>query len=158
MNPLIARLFIFALSIVPVLERGAIPTGILSFGLSPAEAFLWSVAGNVVPILIVYAVADAWVRFVEKRKGILHKITHAIFSRVRRHAHNNYDQYGVIALLLLVSIPIPFTGAWTGAAAAYLFNVPLKKAFPPLFIGICISALIITLATTGAVDAFRAFL
>ena len=46
---------------------------------------------------------------------------------------------------MFVAIPLPFTGAWTGALIAYLFDLDIKRSFFTIFLGIIISAIIMTL-------------
>ena len=57
------------------------------------------------------------------------------------------EKYGAIALITFVAIPLPFTGAWTGSIGAFLFNIPFKKAFPLILLGVLISGAIMLLLT-----------
>ena len=54
-----------------------------------------------------------------------------------------------IALLLFVGIPLPGTGAWTGALVAALMEMRLKRALPAIYAGVLIAGLLVTLALTG---------
>ena len=54
-----------------------------------------------------------------------------------------------IALLLFVGIPLPGTGAWTGALVASLIDIDIKKAFKAILLGICLAAVIMTLISYG---------
>ena len=58
------------------------------------------------------------------------------------------------ALVVLVAIPLPLTGAWTASLAAYIFGIPYKKAIPLIFLGLVIAGVIVTLVTVGVVDVF----
>ena len=42
---------------------------------------------------------------------------------------------------ILVAIPLPGTGAWTGALVAAFLDMPLKKALPTIFLGVVIAGL-----------------
>ena len=61
------------------------------------------------------------------------------------------EKYGTWGLLILVAIPLPGTGAWTGALVAALLNLKVRKAFPVIFVGVCIAAAITTAVTYGVI-------
>ena len=62
-----------------------------------------------------------------------------------------------VALIIFVGIPIPFTGAWTGSLAAFVFNIPFKKSWPLILAGVCIAATLVTMITLGAGGIIRSF-
>ncbi|MBT3412876.1 MAG: small multi-drug export protein [Candidatus Jacksonbacteria bacterium] len=68
----------------------------------------------------------------------------------RRWAHD-HQKMAFFSLALFVAIPLPVTGAWTGTALAYLFGIPLGRAFPSILLGIFASALIVTVISLGGV-------
>ena len=61
------------------------------------------------------------------------------------------EKYGPIGLLAFVAIPLPGTGAWTGALVAALLNMKVRKATPFIFIGVCSAAIIVALITLGVI-------
>ena len=63
-------------------------------------------------------------------------------------------RYQTWGLLIFVAIPLPGTGAWTGALIAALLNMRLKKAVPVIFAGVLIAGLLVTGLTYGAVSIF----
>ena len=142
----------FLISMLPVVElRLAIPVGV-SMGLSVTKAALISIVGNMLPTPFIIAFirqimewlrgrADWMRRFVEwlERKGTGPKA-----ERVRR-----YEFWG---LMILVAIPLPGTGAWTGALVAAMLHIRMKRALPPIFLGVLIAALIVSLATAGIIQ------
>ena len=69
-----------------------------------------------------------------------------IFNRTRRKS-KNIEKYKFYGLILFVGIPLPVTGAWTGCIAAYLFGIENIKTFIGLFLGICMSASIVSILT-----------
>ncbi len=147
------------LAIIPVGElRVAIPVGIAAFRLSAAQAFLWGELGNLVPILLVYGVGDAWVAFVERRRGVLHRVTDRVLKRTHAAIKGNVERWGLLALVLLCAVPLPGTGAYTGALGGFVLGIPLRRAFPAIVLGNVIAGVIMALATTGAVTAFKVFL
>lgn len=141
----------FIISMLPVVElRLAIPVGV-SMGLPVWQAALISIVGNMLPAPFIIAFirrlmdwlrerADWMRRFVVwlERKG-----TGPRAERVRR-----YEFWG---LMILVAIPLPGTGAWTGALIAALLDIRMRRALPPILLGVLIAALIVSLATAGVI-------
>jgi uncharacterized membrane protein len=144
---------------IPIGElRAAIPLGILGFGMSPSATFLIANIGNALPILAVYGFGAFWLRIVERRRGFLHRLTDRVLKRTHAAFKDSYGAWGLIALTAFVAVPLPFTGAWSGALAAFLFGIPFRKAFPLIVLGNLIAGIIVTLAVTCGVTLFRAFL
>lgn len=135
------------IAMTPVLElRGAIPAGVAG-GLSPLAALLIAAAGNMMPVpLIILSVRHvfSWLR----TKGKIGVFAGKIEERaVRKSAL--VKRYAGLGLLILVAIPLPGTGAWTGAMVAGLMNMRLKRALPVIFCGIMIAGVITTIITFG---------
>ena len=57
------------------------------------------------------------------------------------------EKYAFWGLFLFVAIPLPGTGAWTGALIAAMMDMPLKKAFPSVALGVITAAIIVTTVT-----------
>lgn len=139
----------FFISMVPVIElRGAIPAGIAA-GLSPAAAFVVSVLGNLVPVpfilLLIRRIFD-WLRDTKTFGPLIEKL--------ERRAHLKgrlVKKYRVPGLILLVGIPLPGTGAWTGALVAALLEIRLKSAVPAIFAGLLIAGTITLGVTMGVI-------
>lgn len=139
----------FLISMVPVIElRGAIPIGVAA-GLSPWLAIGVSVIGNLVPvpfIIIFIKKIFAWMRTnIKKLDGLV--------TRLEKRAKNKSEtvqKYAFWGLFILVAIPLPGTGAWTGALVAAMLEMPLKKAFPAIALGVLGAAAIVAFVTYGA--------
>ena len=139
----------FFISMVPVIElRGAIPVGIAA-GLSPAVAFTVSVLGNLVPVpfilLLIRRIFD-WLRGTKTLGPIIEKL--------ERRAHLKgrvVQKYRVPGLILLVGIPLPGTGAWTGALVAALLDIRLRSAIPAIFVGLLVAGGITLGVTMGVI-------
>ena len=144
-NLMQAILLTFGTAMVPVLElRGAIPVGVAA-GLSPAVACVVSVLGNMVPVpfilLLIRRIFD-WLRgtaWFGPKIAWLERRAHLKGRVVRK--------YRLPGLIILVAIPLPGTGAWTGALAAAFLDMPLRKALPSIFLGVVTAGLIMTFAT-----------
>jgi uncharacterized membrane protein len=74
-----------------------------------------------------------------------------LFARTRKRS-GALEKYGAIGLVLFVAIPLPVTGAWTGSAAAFLFGIPFRKAFPIILLGVMIAGGLVTAAVLGGVS------
>ena len=139
----------FFISMVPVIElRGAIPVGIAA-GLSPAAAYTVSVLGNLVPVpfilLLIRRIFD-WMRHTKTFGSLIEKL--------ERRAHLKgrlVTKYRVPGLILLVGIPLPGTGAWTGALVAALLDIRLRTAIPAIFVGLLIAGTLTLGVTLGVI-------
>lgn len=143
----------FFISMAPIIElRGGLPYGI-TLGLDYPLALTAAVLGNMVPVpfIIVYIRhVFTWLR--KRSKWWDEKIT-----RLEKKAHLKgrvVRKYSTIGLCILVAIPLPGTGAWTGALVAAVLDMRLKKAIPAIFLGVCIAAAIMTMVTFGLIHIF----
>jgi uncharacterized membrane protein len=75
-----------------------------------------------------------------------------LFSRTRRRTKDKVEKYGALGLVPFVALPLPVTGAWTGVAAAYVFGIKFRYAFPAIALGVVIAGVIVTLASLGALS------
>ena len=147
MSLLHASLMTFLISMVPVLElRGAIPVGVAG-GLSPLVAMCIAIVGNLVPIpfLIVFTRhVFKWL----KTKGRIGLLVDKLEARATKKSEIVL-KYAWVGLCILVAIPLPGTGAWTGALVAAVLNMRLKKAMPAIVLGVFIAGFIVTCLTYG---------
>lgn len=141
-------LITFLVAMVPILElRGAIPLGV-SMGLSHMVAMLVSILGNMVPVPFIILFIRKIFEWMSARSVKLRKLT----ERLEAKAEGKWDrvhQYQFFALVLLVAIPLPGTGAWTGALVAAVMNMRLKNALPSIFLGVVIAGILVTGLTFG---------
>lgn len=134
----------FLISMVPVVElRGAIPYALAGDTvLSPWLACILSVLGNMLPvpfILLFIRKIFSWMKKYEK----LGKLVTKLENRAAKKSSTVY-KYELAGLCLLVAIPLPGTGAWTGALVAALMDMQMKRALPTIFIGVVIAGIIVT--------------
>ena len=142
-------LLTIGMAMVPVVElRGAIPMGVAA-GLDPAVACVTAILGNLVPapliILLIRRVFD-WLRetrFFGPKIVWLERRAHLKGRMVRK--------YRLLGLTVLVGIPLPGTGAWTGALVAAMLNIRMRHALPAIFLGLLIAGGITTAVTLGVV-------
>ncbi len=145
-------IFTAGVAMVPVLElRGAIPLGV-AHGLDPWLACSAAVIGNMIPvpflILLTRRVFD-WLRrlpWLGERIAYLERRAH-LKGRV-------VQKYRLLGLVILVAIPLPGTGAWTGALVASVLDIRLRDALPAIFLGVIIAGGITTALTLGIIHLF----
>lgn len=138
---------VFCMSMVPVVElRGAIPLGVAA-GLHPLAAAAAAVLGNMVPvpfILLLLRQVFALLRRVpwlgEKVDWLEHR-AHLKGRMVRK--------YRLLGLMLLVAVPLPGTGAWTGALVAVMLDIRFRNALPAIALGVLAAGAVVTAATCG---------
>lgn len=139
----------FLTAMVPVIElRGAIPYGVIA-GLSVPAAFILSVIGNLVPIPF----AVVFTRKIFEWLRTINKFFDNLVKKFEAKADKNKDvvmRYEFWGLVLLVAIPLPGTGAWTGALVAAMMDMRLKRAMPAITLGVLIAGIIVTTITYGA--------
>ena len=137
-------------SALPLTElRATIPVAITVWKIKPLTALILAVIGNSLPIVFIILGLNKVVQLAERYSKFCTKILEAIFRRTRRKTSQQFKKYGLLALCLFVAIPLPMTGAWTGSIAAWLFGVPAHKAFWPIFCGVVIAGIIVTILTVG---------
>jgi len=142
-------LMTFLISMVPIVElRGALPVA-TGAGLDWKVALPVAIIGNIVPVpFIVMFIKKifAWMRKQNNWFGkIVDKLEKKAFSK-----KDVIDKYGPWGLWIFVAIPLPGTGAWTGALIAALLDIPLKKSFPAIAVGVLTAGIIIAFVSYGA--------
>ena len=140
-------LMTFLIAMVPVLElRGAIPAGIAA-GLAAA-----AILGNLVPIPFLILLLRRIFDWLRKSSWVGPKI-----DWLERRAHLKgriVKKYRTIGLIILVAIPLPGTGAWTGALVADVLDLRLRTALPAIALGVLIAGIITTTVTCGVIRVF----
>ena len=58
-------------------------------------------------------------------------------------------KYRLPGLIVLVAVPLPGTGAWTGALVAALFDIRLRSALPAILAGVLIAGGIMLAVSCG---------
>ena len=140
----------FLISMLPVVElRLGLPYGI-AIGLDYPLALLSAIVGNLLPVPFIILFIKNVLSFLRQRIAKLD----GFITRIEERAHLKSEvvkKYGAIGLCLLVAIPLPGTGAWTGALVAALMGMELKRAMPTIVVGVLIAAAIMTGVTFGVI-------
>ena len=130
--------------------RLALPVAVLAYKLPIWEAFFWAVLGNMLPVMVILAFAKHFHAWIHKRAGWFASAWVKYLDRAQHKFAGDYQKYGLIGLAIFVGIPLPMTGAWTGAIAAFVFALPFWKSWFSILIGVIISGFATLLITLGA--------
>ena len=148
-------LLVFLISMVPLIElRAAVPLA-LGMGLNPVVSYIICVIGNMVPVPIIYFFARKVLIWGKDKKYIgkfftfcLEKGEKAGQKMVRAAGRGGL----FVALMLFVGIPLPGTGAWTGALGASFLNMGFKSTVASVSLGVIMAGVIMALGSTGVLN------
>ena len=145
---LIKYAHVLVIAMLPVIElRGAIPYGIANH-LNVITVTLAAMLGNLLPVpfLILFVrKIFAWIKAKLPWMG-------RVVCHLENRANGKSDvvlKYGFWGICVLVAIPLPGTGAWTGSLVAAMLDMRLKKAVPAIALGLLVSALIVLIPSIG---------
>lgn len=142
------ELIVFVVSLLPILElRGGIIAG-FAMGMELMPTFLISYIGNILPIPFVL-LCIRWI-FRMMRKTRLR----GIVAWCEKKADQKSDlirKYAYFGLFLFVAVPLPGTGAWTGALISALLGMDPKKTFPVIMLAVFCAGVIVSLLSFGVI-------
>lgn len=142
------------LAAAPISElRGAIPLAYGVYHFSIWKALIFSLIGNAIPVFFVFFLMEFFYRWLN-RYAIFKRFFEWLFVRTRNKFQGDYLKYGEIALVIFVAIPLPMTGAWTGALAAWLFGIKAKVGIPLVLLGVLGAGIIVAILTVGVGNLF----
>lgn len=148
MNLFLKYLSLFGMAMLPVLElRGSVPWGVAQ-DLNYAMVLIVSILGNMVPVPFIILFIRRIFEWMKKKSERLARIAEKLEAR----AHAKKDilvKYETLGLFILVAIPLPGTGAWTGSLVAAIFDLRMKNALPAIFCGVVTAGLIMTIVSHG---------
>ena len=149
----VGLLWLAVISAVPWIElRGAIPVG-LGLGYPWPAVFLISVAANCLVIVPAFYVLDLLYGRLSRWAWFRRQV-----DRVRKRGEPLIRRYSLVGLALFVAVPLPGTGAYSGAALAWLLGLDRRKSAVAIAAGVVIAGVVVTLAATGALAAWRGLL
>ena len=145
-----AELTTFIVGMLPVAElRGALPMALVYFGLPFWPAYGLAVLGNILPAVFLVFFLEKIAEYLSRRSYRFNRFFAWLFERTRRRHNHHFEIWGPLALIVFVAIPLPFTGAWSGAMAAFVFGIPPKRAVPSIIAGVLIAGLAVGALTLG---------
>lgn len=135
----------FLTAMLPVTElRAAIPIAILKYNMSPWLAFTYAVLGNVIMGSLVLLLVEPVTKIIIEKVRFIHKIWIKYVDRLHRKHKKSFERWEAVALIIFIAIPLPMTGAFSGAVAASIFQIPPKKAILYIFLGCFIAGTVVT--------------
>ncbi|MCL2081371.1 MAG: small multi-drug export protein [Oscillospiraceae bacterium] len=145
-------LITFFISMLPVVElRGAVPYA-LAHDVAWPVALVVSIIGNMLPVpfilLFMRKMFDWLSRF---------RLTSRLIDFLNDHIRKKSRpvlKYATAGLIILVAIPLPGTGAWTGSMVAALLDLRMKTAVPAIFCGVAAAGAIVTFVSLSAIHVF----
>ncbi|MCI5697439.1 MAG: small multi-drug export protein [Clostridiales bacterium] len=142
-----------AMAMIPVIElRGAIPFGVAA-GLTVTQAMFFSIIGNLIPIPFILFFLRRVFQLMRKMSPRLESVVEKLEAKAKSK-QEIIDKYEWIGLVILVAIPLPGTGGWTGALVATVLDMRIKRAFPAIVIGVTIAGILVSVITYGGLSIF----
>jgi uncharacterized membrane protein len=142
------------LSILPIAElRGGIPYAIAN-DLNPLLTFFICVGANILVFPIVFFFLE-FLHPLFLKIDLYKRLFDKFIIKTREKVGNKIEKYGFWGLMIFVMIPLPVTGAYTGSFAAWLFNIPKKKAFLAVSLGVIMAGIIVTTIVLTGIEAFQ---
>lgn len=143
-----AEIKIFLLSMLPVWElRGSLPLAIHVYGLSPLSAFLFSFLGNFTAGVLLIFLLDILVERIVKKVEPLFELYQRVAARTSEKHRRKIELYAELGIFLVVALPLPGTGAWTGALLSRLFRLNRLKSILSIGTGLIACGTIVLLLT-----------
>lgn len=139
--------YIFLISMLPIIElRGAIPVA-FALGLNPLHAFIVSVLGNLLPVPFILLLITPLCTYLKKTR-LFEWFPRIVESRVEKN-REKVTRYASFGLFLFVAIPLPGTGAWTGALVASFLDFRFRDAFLSILCGVLGAGVIMLAVSYG---------
>ena len=138
------ELYTVIVAALPVVElRGALPLAIFVWEVAPFKAYVLSVIGNFLPVIPLLFFWRHCAQWLSHRSPLFQRLWEDKLAKTRvRHAHR-FENLKSLALFTLVAVPLPFTGAWTGTVAAFVFGVSFPRAAFTIGVGIIVAGLLV---------------
>lgn len=138
---------------IPVLElRGALIVAAAD-ALNPILSYAVCVIGNLLPVPFLIMFVRPVFEWMRRRAKWMQKIVEKLEKKAASKS-DVIEKYEMLGLFILVAIPLPGTGAWTGSLVAALLGMRLKKCFPMIALGVLAAGVIMTLGAFGIVSLF----
>jgi uncharacterized membrane protein len=141
----------FLLAMTPIGElRAALPVALVFYRLNWLWAYFLSVVGNLVPVVFLLAFLGSISTWLSNHFVFFKKFFSWLFEKTRKKTGSKMNKYNHWALAVFVAIPLPLTGAWTGALIAFLLGMHFWKAFLSISLGVLIAGIVVLgLTSTG---------
>ena len=145
-------ILVLLLAAMPISElRGAIPAALTYFDFSPIQSYALAVAGNLIPVPILLWFLPKFFGYLRQRFEFVRKVFDWYFGWLEARNASSFKKWGAVALLFFVAVPLPLTGAWSGAILAFLFRIPFWQAFAMISGGVAIAGVFVLAGSLGVI-------
>ena len=142
--------YILIVSMFPIVElRGAIPLA-MALRMPLIPSFIVSIIGNIIPIPFILLLIKKLCEWMKTKKS-LSKIPLFLERKVEQK-RDKIEKYAKWGLFLFVAIPLPGTGAWTGALIASFLNFKFKDSLIAIIGGVLTAGVIMSVFSYGLLD------
>lgn len=142
--------YVFLISMLPIVElRGAIPVA-FALGLDLVPSYIVSIVGNLLPVPFILLLITRVCNLLKKTK-LLRWFPEWLEEKVSKN-EEKVTKYKNLGLFLFVAIPLPGTGAWTGALVASFIGYKFKDAFISILLGVLTAGIIMSALSFGVID------
>ena len=149
------ELAVVIISMVPLVElRGAVPLGV-AIGMPIYELYPLAILGNMIPIPFLLFFGEKildWVCTLRPFTRFATAYKNKLLSKT-----DQVTKYARIGLFLFVAVPLPGTGAWSGALIATILKMPKAKALFSILCGVITAGIIMLLASHGVLGVVNLF-
>ena len=149
-------IYIFLISMVPLIElRGAVPVS-QGMGLPIVPSFIVCIIANMLPVPIIYLFARK-VLIWGADKPVIGRFFSFCLEKGEKGGKKLQAKAGrglFVALLLFVGIPLPGTGAWTGTLAASILDMDFKSTVAAVMLGVLLAGMIMMIVSLAGVSIF----
>ena len=138
-------------SMIPIIElRGGIPMG-AAFQLPWWQSYILAVIGNMIPVPFVLLFINGIIKWMSNsRVKFFNKIANWLITKVEKN-REKIEKDSCWGVCFFVAIPLPMTGAWTGALVASTIGMKFWKALLSTFLGVLIAGAIVTAIVYGGI-------
>lgn len=149
------------LCLLPISElRGGLPYA-LARGWTPFAAVPICILLNSLAGPVTYAFLGTVHRLLVRWRPY-ERVFDRLINRARRKVAPQVQRYGTWGLIVFIGIPLPLTGAYTGAMGAWVLGMSFRRAILPVCAGVLLAAVIVTavyyLVTAAGLEALRIFI
>jgi uncharacterized membrane protein len=147
---LLEALLVLGAAMIPIGElRFSIPYGIVGLEASWPSVLVISIVGNMLPPMILLPLLNRIAMMLNSFPNPMARLLQWRVRHLQTAYGGHFRRWGAPILVLLVAIPLPFTGAWTGTLVAWIFQIQFRVAIPLIATGVIIAGLVVTVITIG---------
>ncbi|MBN2279160.1 MAG: small multi-drug export protein [Candidatus Marinimicrobia bacterium] len=143
---------------MPLMElRLSIPLGILKMDMNWMTVFIVAVISNILLGIIIFLLLEGIINIMTKIPFV-NKIWLLYVEKTQHKIQKGVEKYGEWAIAVFIGIPLPGSGVYTGALAAFLIGLDERKFFVANIIGVLIAGIVVTVLTLTLDGAHSIFL